>query len=1182
VTAKGNEFGLLVLIAAVIASWSAQQNVEPGKASNSPPTPATKTGADTSRPKAAAASGSCKLPVLGDKDLVVVASVPDPRKTHLGLLTDRYLAAIYRGVQQMGFSLNSTELQWSQPMSQAKQDCPGILHFYDHGPPSLPSRHLFILIVGETPIVGIHEPEFKKALCYATRYGRFPAVILGPSFSGSLYLLNALIDRSCCTATRAKWQRKRHDKATVSFKPDKTYPYVYVRSGTVTSESAIHFFATQANNGGNTSDYARFQTFHHSDEYQIRRFIEFMQESGISKGSGETKACGSFPRVALVSEDQTLYGALTNAPRSDPLGCLYATYFPKDIHHVRAAYEKSLREAGEKPTRGRNFRLNIDAEDQLSPEQPARAFSPKYTAISQEAVLLEIATTLRVRHVNYILVRATDPLDMLFVAQFLRRTLPEVQIVTLNSDMLFRRDADLSDLWGTLSLSTYPPIPSAHRFFNTRTERTLAIFPDSTSAGLFNATQSAVQLATELMNREAKATRSNAQTKESSNVTRMRAPAFHAYGLPCLTRTCRKKGDALVPNCNPCKATMSEPGVWITAIARDGYWPIAVLPSSAAHRDPFIAKQKTVGYEYSFVSMPVAWLLITVIVSVAACWLSTSVWLGSSAQNALYRQRFAAVQDFRSATLLATIGLTIVFSLLMLALPLSVPMARTGFPSIPILALASLAILVTTVSLTSRMWWILRCRGVALGYFAGCCVLGVVFAIVVRQLNEPARYFALYRSIHLGSGLSPALPLLLAAGALLVWAWYLLAAETVFGSRKASVPEGKFLPHARDFESIDETTKEEWIICALAMGLAVFLLLKSGFTSLEPAWFSRIFECFLVVVVFAVTHTLGRLWVVWRTCSNVLSRLQLSPVRDGIARIKGFSWKPIWDLTSSTSRARFRALSTAFVSLKRLNTCAGMSGDEAVSEPINTAYQCTAAKRDKLLESLGVPDDANQSMEELSLKQLVCSRREREISMHLSEYQRSVAKAASTVYAAILLPWWGAQTRCFALDVEVAQDSGADEQKRENGQQLIGVGRRGQHLPCIHIAQEFVALVYVHAIVRTLLHIRWKIVALGWLFALSLLAFTLYPFEPRTSVTVFFGVAFLVSAFVVVHVYAAMHRDAVLSSLTDTDAGKLGLDFWARILTAGAAPALTFVTSQFPELNFVVGNWLKPLINKLS
>ena len=45
-----------------------------------------------------------------------------------------------------------------------------------------------------------------------------------------------------------------------------------------------------------------------------------------------------------------------------------------------------------------------------------------------------------------------------------------------------------------------------------------------------------------------------------------------------------------------------------------------------------------------------------------------------------------------------------------------------------------------------------------------------------------------------------------------------------------------------------------------------------------------------------------------------------------------------------------------------------------------------------------------------------------------------------------------------------------------------------------------------------------------------------------------------------------MHRNPILSRITDTTPNKLGVDFYIRIATFGAVPVLTWLAYQFPEI----------------
>jgi hypothetical protein len=45
-----------------------------------------------------------------------------------------------------------------------------------------------------------------------------------------------------------------------------------------------------------------------------------------------------------------------------------------------------------------------------------------------------------------------------------------------------------------------------------------------------------------------------------------------------------------------------------------------------------------------------------------------------------------------------------------------------------------------------------------------------------------------------------------------------------------------------------------------------------------------------------------------------------------------------------------------------------------------------------------------------------------------------------------------------------------------------------------------------------------------------------------------------------------MHRNAILSRITDTTANELGWEFYLRLVTFGAVPVLTWLAYQFPEI----------------
>jgi hypothetical protein len=65
-------------------------------------------------------------------------------------------------------------------------------------------------------------------------------------------------------------------------------------------------------------------------------------------------------------------------------------------------------------------------------------------------------------------------------------------------------------------------------------------------------------------------------------------------------------------------------------------------------------------------------------------------------------------------------------------------------------------------------------------------------------------------------------------------------------------------------------------------------------------------------------------------------------------------------------------------------------------------------------------------------------------------------------------------------------------------------------------------------------------------------------------------------------VYAQIHRDAVLSAITKSDPGELGVDFWMRMISFTALPLFSLVASQFPSLNRTFYSWFQPAIQALN
>jgi hypothetical protein len=61
-----------------------------------------------------------------------------------------------------------------------------------------------------------------------------------------------------------------------------------------------------------------------------------------------------------------------------------------------------------------------------------------------------------------------------------------------------------------------------------------------------------------------------------------------------------------------------------------------------------------------------------------------------------------------------------------------------------------------------------------------------------------------------------------------------------------------------------------------------------------------------------------------------------------------------------------------------------------------------------------------------------------------------------------------------------------------------------------------------------------------------------------------------------------MHRDPILSRITDTTPNELGLDFYIRIISFGAVPVLTWLAYNFPTLGGTLLKILRPGVDVMK
>jgi hypothetical protein len=1096
-----------------------------------------------------------------DSDFAI-ALVPDPVHTHLAPDFDRATEVIQEALQDDGYTYVRSVMPWdaaSHPESdevinrvnariyeEKTEEYSGLMVFQAKKP-------YFVFVVGESPTGGINARQFRDAIqriLETAGWQNIPSLrILGPNFSGSLKSLGQLL----------KEQRS-------------TYATASVHSGTITGEENIeHFVKFQKDQRLE----AYLATFQESDRVLIERFLEYMTGTFY----GDRGYCRK--KIALLSEDETAYGSNDmrsggndNNPKPSP-GCPddpkdvgLKLYFPREISQLRTAYQKEISAGDNEAASAPRDTLRLSG-DLVSGEDSVAEFSSRQRVLSQEGVMQGIVAELRRHQIQFVLVRASDPMDTLFVSQYLRRAYPEGRVVTIGADMLFRREAEDPQMHGLLSLSTYSVAPAAnHGLKAVQKSHVERVFPSSNEVGTYNALRSLVMASV------------NSETPvDGDRFVLTAALDLIQYGwVPEET------------SLNECKpGDYNTPPVRLLALGRDNYWPVAILgpyPNEKSTGLPRADGQKWGPLEE--LELPASWRVVQLVAIALAAGFCLMLWFSSVFSPAQALAKFApAAQDARSNDIFVS-GLAVTVMILILLWP-STHRAKWGGPDVLLWFAAVCVFVVTILELVGRDKLASRARREERGLFAVseeeaqggapnesmvpknyilAAIFGVsmaFFALYSVKGPEPPeagramlRRFATLRATQLASGLSFIMPIFFFLSAWLWWSDSVVAGHALLDERRPRLP--KSMTH-KDLGSLAKQIPKDLIrvlwprsgdygvrlILLAAIGWGIWYLVDWDHLSLESSFAQKMMvTCGALALAGLVGSTL-RLWAIWTQVRRLQDTLDSQPLRRGfsqIGKVESFSWKPIWRLGACTQAEFTRINAREREALHRVtNTVPCLAKwDQELKE----AWDCVISRAEKAREfKFRFSGWGDQRAKELYLVQ------------QFGLFQKLVAKVASEALDYLKDRWV--------------------EEKEEDGERLVD-----DIAPQVRACERFVCLVYVHCVLVLLTRIRTLIVAIAGMYVLILIGTTQYPFEPKGAIQVLMVTLLIFIITVVGLVFAQIHRDTTMSNLTDTRPGELGIDFWVRMGTFAALPLLTLFTSQFPSVNRAIYSWIRPAIESLN
>jgi|HubBroStandDraft_6_1064221.scaffolds.fasta_scaffold02807_8 hypothetical protein len=962
----------------------------------------------------------------------VIATLPDPIHTHLALMFDRMAEVIQQAAQDEGYSYEASWLPWDDKeqtyvrlgdedraayRKQLLEDQPGILVFRNRpsesqpSDPSSPYRDgLIIFVAGEDPTRGIHTVQFTNALAWIDQLKKLnsnkPArtVILGPTFSGSFPSLAKLL----ADGEAGNYVRDVRGSTTVPLP---------IYSGTANSAKAIISF-NPLQEGSRLSDLnIDFHGFLERDGVGLERYCEFVGRQGNG------------PRaIAIISEDETAYGGNdgqrsksdnddSGGANTECAGALWL-YYPRDMSALRSAYQTNSifnTTASQQSSDVERDRLPSDlADTEGQNHDTIQSYAGNQTPLSQEAYLLGLVNAMRVRHIQYVILRSTNSIDQLFLAHYLRRAFPDARIVTDNSDRLFERDPGLTGMGGTMSLSTYPLLEREREWVKgADSSPSQRLFNSDSSEGTYIAFR--LLLHTQALsdpNLEPAEDKCRLQldkkqfdplvTTITGSLPRLRPGCkppvpIPDYGMPSWMIPERCKYDEMDSNCDAYR----RPGTWLTVLGRDGYWAIAAMNEKTIEhkrpdRDPIKGED---GPE-----MPLSLKLWLVLVAGFVYFHLWCCWKASFTAKPSFRTHFANPGKWRHRVLVFLGGWFVAM------LPLFAGWGCGAFDSsssalshprlvLLIISLECLFALLASganilrmdklASGRSALESVKSCSTLIVLAFAGSGLGLILFFFAYAQplqdqLTLANRFFSYYRSMHILSGVSGAVPFLVLTLGMYAWFWHSLHGLALFGKDRCVLPSlaDLQLPDAQAKDLLRMFSQEEaakptehaamplagrilTLGVILAAGLAGIVIAVSRsplhlykalpIRTLGAELYAIVFFLYLIICFSLILADAFQLLTTWTKLRQLLMFLDRTRLRRTLAALRGFSWGSVWGMSGNVLDVRYKLLSRQLESLGHTLT--------ALDAKASDAPRCCIAARSciAVLAKLKQADQTNQS-----------------------------------------------------------------------------------------------------------------------------------------------------------------------------------------------------------------------------
>jgi hypothetical protein len=490
----------------------------------------------------------------------------------------------------------------------------------------------------------------------------------------------------------------------------------------------------------------------------------------------------------------------------------------------------------------------------------------------------------------------------------------------------------------------------------------------------------------------------------------------------------------------------------------------------------------------------------------------------------------------------------------------------------------------------------------------GLALLLILRWLLVTPLTEANRVFAIWRSINLFTGVSPMVPLLLLALGLYGWFWYSLSGLALFNAGRPKLPRLADLPpHMPMFSrpkagsliersAIPLNGNYRWHFVLILVPCLALWYLSGDVTAvrnLGQRTFGRVYFFWAGLLVVLTLTEAWQMLQTWGHLRQLLVYLDRLPLRRTLQALKGYSWGTVWKMSGNVMERRDQLISRQIESLRHLENEVNRyrqahpkTAAETFDGKVDAKISLTEVK--PLGDQIKACNDARDEFRDWFTNAYnYCwpgfTRSPKYPAGNLYpvlNFQKQLAATAGVVLKRILLPQWRRETRSqimeFSIEKGEAPAGDVHQGSTNDTHPLVALE------PLIRAAEEFFCLPYLGFIQNILGRIRTMTLSMTVLYVTAALSVASYPFDPRPVLGGTFLAVFLVTAVVTIFVYAEMHRDATLSQITNTSPGKLGSDFWVKLVTFGFGPLVALLTALFPQIAGFVTSWLQPAVGAIK